>query len=129
MSDASLVYAYLAPRSTPLAKERAWMLVLDRRGYLVYEGEIGRGTEDEVEIDLSWSLRCVLEQGPGETPFCVLAHNHPSGNAWPSVADAQLTRDMKAAARREGVECLDHVVLGRGQCFSFAFERIFYVRG
>lgn len=110
------VYALLAPSSTRLRYERAWLLLLTPAYRLASEGIVGNGTRYEVAIDLRWALRCVRLPG---TPFCVLAHNHPNGSAWPSVADADLTREMRAAARAEGVELLDHVVLGRGEYFSF----------
>ena len=115
-----VVYAVLSPRSARLTKERAWMLLLTRDKWLAVDSEIGRGIDDEVEIDLDWALSCVRRP---ETPYCVLAHNHPSGSAWPSWQDARLTREMGRAAWAQGVELLDHVVLGRGEFFSFHHQK------
>jgi DNA repair protein RadC len=115
-----VVYALLSPKSLRMTQERAWMLLLTRDKMLAVESEIGRGSEDAVEVDLDWALKCVRLP---TTPYCVLAHNHPSGSAWPSWQDARLTHDMGRVAWAQGVELLDHVILGRGEFYSFHHER------
>ena len=49
-----------------------------------------------------------------ETPAIVLAHNHPSGDAEPSLEDHEVTRRLVRAGQLLGVPILDHVVLGLG---------------
>lgn len=115
-----VVYLILAPKSERLRHERAWMLLLTPGKLLAVESELSRGSVDEVEIDLDWALACAARPG---TPFCILAHNHPSGSSWPSWQDARLTRDMGRAAAAQGIELLDHVVLGRGEVYSFRFQQ------
>ncbi|MGH2997662.1 MAG: JAB domain-containing protein [Gaiellaceae bacterium] len=122
--DPHTVYAYLGPKSWRLKRERAWLLLLSARYELENEGVIGEGSVDEVEVDLDWALECVRLPS---TPFAVLGHNHPNGSAWPSVEDARLTQSMRRAARAQGVELLDHVVLGRDQYFSFRQEQLWQV--
>jgi DNA repair protein RadC len=122
--DPHTVYAYLAPKSVRLKYERAWLLLLSPEYYLVNEGQIGQGDVRSVEVDLDWALACVRKPN---TPYAVLAHNHPNGQAWPSEDDANLTRSMQQAARRQGVTLLDHVVLGRDQYFSFREANLWQV--
>ncbi|MEP1471292.1 MAG: DNA repair protein RadC [Halieaceae bacterium] len=50
----------------------------------------------------------------------ILAHNHPSGVAEPSSADKRITERLCAALALLDVRVLDHIIVGRGQCFSFA---------
>ena len=50
----------------------------------------------------------------------ILAHNHPSGLAEPSLADEQVTRRLKDALALVEVRLLDHLVIGDGVCESFA---------
>jgi DNA repair protein RadC len=50
----------------------------------------------------------------------VLAHNHPSGVAEPSRADELLTGSVRQALQLVDVRVLDHVVVGREGCVSFA---------
>jgi DNA repair protein RadC len=39
-------------------------------------------------------------------------HNHPSGDATPSQADINVTRDLVRAGQLLKVEVLDHVIIG-----------------
>ena len=50
----------------------------------------------------------------------ILAHNHPSGLAEPSVADQMVTQRLKEALALIEVRTLDHLVIGDGVCQSFA---------
>jgi DNA repair protein RadC len=50
----------------------------------------------------------------------IFAHNHPSGVANPSNADKRITERLKNALNLLDIRVLDHVIVGRGQSFSFA---------
>jgi DNA repair protein RadC len=50
----------------------------------------------------------------------VVAHNHPSGNVEPSEHDAAITRRLSQGAKLLGIRLLDHLILGRSSCYSFA---------
>ena len=50
----------------------------------------------------------------------ILAHNHPSGVAEPSVADRRITERLSAALGLLDIRVLDHIIVGRGRTFSFA---------
>ena len=52
----------------------------------------------------------------------VIAHNHPSGRAFPSSEDRRVTRRIQEAARILGIELVDHVILTRDGWYSFAEE-------
>lgn len=122
--DPHSVYAYMVRKTWRLRHERAWLLLLGRDYRLWSEGQIGEGVSNTVEVDLDWSLACVRLP---ETPFAVLVHNHPNGQAWPSQDDAHLTGAMGRAASRQGVALLDHVVMGRDQYFSFQERQLWAV--
>jgi DNA repair protein RadC len=53
----------------------------------------------------------------------VVAHNHPSGDQSPSAEDRLVTERLREAGELLGIECLDHVVLGRRHYYSFADDR------
>ncbi len=42
----------------------------------------------------------------------VVAHNHPSGDPAPSVADVQTTRVLREAAKVIGIDLLDRIIVG-----------------
>ena len=50
----------------------------------------------------------------------ILAHNHPSGVATPSAADRHITERLREALALLDVRVVDHLVIGRGDYYSFA---------
>jgi DNA repair protein RadC len=52
----------------------------------------------------------------------ILAHNHPSGNIYPSQADLDLTSKLKRAGKALDIVVLDHLILTTGNYYSFADE-------
>jgi DNA repair protein RadC len=54
--------------------------------------------------------------------FIVVFHNHPSGSTSPSVADKNLTIDLKRAGEFLALRVLDHLILTNDSYFSFADE-------
>ena len=50
----------------------------------------------------------------------ILAHNHPSGVAEPSIQDQALTRTLAEALGLVDVKVLDHFIVAPGACLSFA---------
>ncbi len=49
----------------------------------------------------------------------IVAHNHPSGSLQPSVADVDVTAQLKAAGVVLGITLLDHIIFNRNGYFSF----------
>ena len=43
----------------------------------------------------------------------MIAHNHPSGDTEPSQADLEFTKRIIACGELMGIECLDHIIVGR----------------
>ena len=50
----------------------------------------------------------------------IFAHNHPSGVAEPSSADRRITERLQAALALVDIRVLDHIIIGRGEHYSFA---------
>jgi DNA repair protein RadC len=50
----------------------------------------------------------------------LLAHNHPSGNLNPSMADLELTKKIKEAGKMLDITLLDHLIITTGGYYSFA---------
>ena len=50
----------------------------------------------------------------------IFAHNHPSGVAEPSAADQRITERLISALGLLDIRVLDHIIVGRGETFSFA---------
>jgi len=55
----------------------------------------------------------------------VLAHNHPSGNIDPSVDDIGVTKRIHEVSKLIGINFLDHIIIGKGEWFSFKKDGLF----
>ena len=50
----------------------------------------------------------------------IFAHNHPSGDTEPSLADRALTKKLVFACKSIDITVFDHMILGGNEYFSFA---------
>ena len=49
----------------------------------------------------------------------LVAHNHPSGDPYPSIDDRNLTVALSKAGDVIGIPLIDHVIIGNGRYYSF----------
>ncbi len=49
----------------------------------------------------------------------IVAHNHPAGSLEPSLADIEVTKQLKAASEVLGIALLDHIIFNRSGYYSF----------
>ena len=68
-------------------------------------------------VDLRLVLGVALQTASSAV---VVAHNHPGGGLAPSPEDIALTGRLKEAAGLMGIRLLDHLILTRDGCYSFA---------
>jgi DNA repair protein RadC len=118
-------YWVISPLVAGEHQEVAHVTLLDLYGRFRRVREIGRGTHDQVEVPIPFALRAALD---ASCRYLILSHNHPTGLAWPSEADAELTEAVESAAYEVDLVLLDHVVLGRGQFFSFREGQLWTIR-
>ena len=52
----------------------------------------------------------------------IIAHNHPSGQLFPSRADKQVTTRLKEAGKLIGIDIVDHIILTSEGFYSFQNE-------
>jgi DNA repair protein RadC len=115
----------IEPVTSRERQEVAWATMLDTHGYLRRIREVARGQVDRVMVPIPFALRAAIDAA---SRYLILAHNHPSGYAWPSEADAELTSAMSRAAHEVDLVLLDHVVLGRGEVFSFREQKLWRIK-
>lgn len=53
----------------------------------------------------------------------IVAHNHPSGEVYPSHNDLDFTDKLKRSCDDLGICFLDHLIIGKGTYYSFREER------
>lgn len=70
-----------------------------------------------ISIDRPGLMRGALDC---EARYIVIAHNHPSGLAWPSASDVCATRKLHRMFADLGIALVDHaIVAAGGDVFSF----------
>ena len=92
-------------------------LFLDSQHRLLHCDDVFFGTLDGAAVYPREVARRALRY---RSAAVILAHNHPSGIATPSDADRRITERLRDALALLDVRVLDHIVVGRGDCYSFA---------
>lgn len=104
--------ADLAAASAPflrgLRHERVVLIACDSAGAVLRTSVLTEGSSDGSLVPVRDVLRSVLSVGAAAFG---LAHNHPSGNLTPSVADRQITERLREAGETVGLRFLDHVIV------------------
>ncbi|MCH3883495.1 JAB domain-containing protein [Tenacibaculum aquimarinum] len=71
------------------------------------------GTVVDAKLVFSVALKC-------NASSFIIAHNHPSGSLTPSKADKIITNKLKKASKYLDLVLLDHLIITKDSCFSFA---------
>lgn len=98
-------------------QENFVVLGLDSRQRVRMVRTVGVGTLDRVEVHPREVFRPLLRAGMHS---CLIAHNHPSGDASPSEADLLLTERMLRVGLFVGIPVIDHVILTDNDFVSLA---------
>ena len=93
------------------------VLFLDIRNQLLGFQELFRGTINGASVPIREVIKEALLFNAASL---IVAHNHPSGIAEPSIADKQLTNALAEALNLVDIKLLDHIVVGEQECWSFA---------
>ncbi len=117
LSSPSDAEALLIRHLRPHPQEVFSCLWLDTRHRLIEIQDLFHGTVNGASVHPREVVRAALRHNAAAV---ILAHNHPSGVAEPSVADRQLTGRLREALGLVDVQVLDHIVVGDGNCVSFA---------
>ena len=108
---------FLRTRLRDLDHEVFCCLFLDNRHRVICFDEVFRGTIDGASVHPREVVKLALARNAAAV---ILAHNHPSGVAEPSIQDQALTRTLAEALALVDVKVLDHFIVAPGACLSFA---------
>ena len=110
LDHAEAVDRLLASELAFAAEERLVMLPLDGSGRALQWQTLQRGSIDRCTLPLR-SMTCALLT-MGVRRF-ILAHNHPSGDASPSLEDQRLSQVVSTTLAGLGICLVDHLVIAR----------------
>lgn len=121
MDSPAKVYRVMLPLLRDLDHEECWVLFLNKSNGLISKERMTSGGQDFTVMDKRVVVRRALEK---KAVSVILVHNHPSGNAMPSVEDINQTRDLGRALSACGLQLLDHVIVAGASYYSFSDEQV-----
>jgi DNA repair protein RadC len=92
-------------------------IFLDAQHRVIATEELFQGTLTQTSVYPREVVKRALAHNAAALIF---AHNHPSGVAEPSDSDRLLTEALKQALQLVDVRVLDHFIVARAACLSFA---------
>lgn len=113
------VYKYFGSEMAGLKKENFHCLCLNTRNKLIHDEIVSVGILDASIVHPREVFGPAIEFS---SAGIILAHNHPSGDPEPSMADKKLTSQLVDAGKILGIDILDHVIVGKDGFFSFSKE-------
>ncbi|MGH1540599.1 MAG: RadC family protein [Arenicella sp.] len=93
------------------------VVFLDARHQVITYKELFRGTINGATVPPREVVKEALQYNAASV---IIAHNHPSGVAEPSIADKAITERLQHALALLDIHLLDHIIVGHSQCMSFA---------
>lgn len=111
--------AYLQLHLGKRPQEVFAVMFLDSQNRLIAMEEMFHGTLTQAAV---YPREIVVRALHHHAASVVLAHNHPSGNIEPSLADVELTRTVLTALALVDIRVLDHFVVTRERAVSMAQE-------
>ena len=108
---------YLTMQLRDKPYEAFFVMFLDSKHSVIHSQELFRGTIDNASVPVREVVKEALRHNAAAM---IVAHNHPSGVAEPSMADYSLTKSLYAALNLVGIKLLDHFVVGESEIISFA---------
>lgn len=102
--------------ATILWKEEVLMLCLNNDRRVIGYHKLSLGGMSNVAIDVRTIFTVALK---ALAVGIVLAHNHPSGNCYPSKEDIDVTTKITQAGKILDIYLLDHLILSMDHYYSF----------
>jgi DNA repair protein RadC len=99
---------YLIPYFKNRRNETVFLLSLDAKLKVLECREVGEGSINYASVPVRRVVEMALEAGATSV---ILAHNHPSGIAVPSMDDVQTTKRVARALSAVEIVLVDHIVV------------------
>ena len=115
------VFRMMYPLVRDLENEECWAIYLNTSNVCMGKERVSVGGIESTVLDSRIILRHACEK---KATGVILVHNHPSGDACPSVADIERTRVLKNALKACEISLVDHVIIGSRNYYSFSDERM-----
>lgn len=110
----------LAEEKLDKGKEHLWVIGVNSKNTIVYIELVHLGALDYCIIDPTQIFRTAIYYNSASI---IIAHNHPSGNPFPSQHDTELTKQIKKGGEYLSIPLLDHVIIGNNTNKYYSFQK------
>ncbi len=117
MESPSHTRSYLSNRLRDKEREAFLVLYLDNQHRVIADEILFEGTINSASI---YPREVVKQALFYNAAAVIVAHNHPSGVAEPSLSDKNITHRISDALGMVDIKLLDHFIIGDGSITSFA---------
>ncbi|WP_317897954.1 RadC family protein [Aurantibacillus circumpalustris] len=117
ITSSHVAYQLLHKHLSDLPHEEFWVLLLNRANQVLKEERLSKGGVSGTVVDVRLICKMAVENAASGL---VIAHNHPSGQIFPSEQDKSITKKLKEALKLFDISLLDHVIIGDQKYFSFS---------
>ena len=109
------IFEFLKEKIGKESKEHFVILYFDTKNNLIFD-EISIGTLNASLVHprevFSKAISC-------HASHIVIAHNHPSGDVFPSIDDRGTTNRLKETGKIIGISIIDHIIVSNKKYYSF----------
>lgn len=106
-----------------LIYESAFIMLMNHTNNVTGYAKISQGgicgTQVDVRLIAKYAIDC-LASG------VIFVHNHPSGNAKPSIEDKKISEHLKEALKLFDIRLLDSIIITENDYYSMADEGLIY---
>ena len=113
------LFELFEPQLIDLPHEEFWLGFLNGANKVIEIKRLTQGGSRQTVVDVAMLLKMALEKS---AQAVVVAHNHPSGQNRPSHEDEIITKRIKSGCEAIGISFIDHIIIARGEYYSFADE-------
>ena len=117
INNSAAAGAYLMPFFMFEREEVVYAMCLDGKNSVICCNELSRGVVNSAQINARKIVELVLAKNASSV---ILAHNHISGIAIPSLEDEVTTRHIKTTLASMGIALTDHIVIAGEDFVSMA---------
>jgi len=96
-------------------REHFMVMMLDNKRRIIGIHTISVGTIDETLVHPREVFKAAIL---ANAHAIILGHNHPSGDATPSIDDIEITRELVRAGEYLKIAVLDHIIVGQDGSFT-----------
>lgn len=111
-SDIYNLYRFIALETD----EKAYLLLLSKKGVVLKETKINGHYQDSVELTAKEIINNVLISN---ADMLVIIHNHPDGTLKPSGQDIFATEQIREILKSVGATLFDHIIITKDGYYSF----------